>query len=231
MSQKKAVIFDLDGTLLDTLPDITDAMNFVLEKHGLNKRELCEVRSFLGHGVANLVERSICDGNDVDRESDDIKRLIAECLAEFREYYNRNCAVRTRPFDGIVEVVDRLWSMGVCLAVISNKPDGTTKYLCNHFFGDKFKTVIGDSPAFPRKPDPTSIKYILEKFECDKAVFVGDSDVDVRSAKNAEIPSVIVTWGFKDRDFLIENGATVLADNSDQLFGNLVDILDLKEEF
>ena len=225
-----AVIFDLDGTLLDTLPDITDAMNFVLEKHGLNKRELCEVRSFVGHGVANLVERSICDGNDVDRESDDIKRLIAECLAEFRAYYDSNCAIKTRPFDGIVEVVDRLRSIGVRLAVISNKPDGTTKYLCHHFFGDKLEIVLGDSPDFPRKPCPDSLLYVIDQLECERAVYVGDSNVDVEVAKNANIPCVSLTWGFKDRDFLIEHGAERLADNSDQLFEHLINILELQEE-
>lgn len=223
--EKYAVIFDLDGTLLNTLPDLTDSVNFVLERHGLKKRGLGEVRSFVGNGAAKLVERAIYSGSNVDPESTEAKEFTDLCLNEFKEHYGSHAIVRTCAYEGISELVERLFNMGVRLAVVSNKPDPVVKSLCRHFFGEKIGIAIGDSDKFPRKPSPDSIFYTMRQLECQKTVYVGDSDVDIVVAKNANIPCVTVSWGFKDKDFLIAHGAARIADTAEQLFEQLVDIL------
>lgn len=205
-SAKKAVIFDLDGTLLDTLADLRNSVNAALEAFGYPARTTDEVRRFVGNGIAKLVERALPDGN---------KNPDYEAVTDAtRAYYAKKCRENTKPYDGIPEMLDTLREKGYQLAVVSNKPDQQVKKLCADFFSGKIDTAIGQKEGVLLKPAPDSLFAALEALHCkpEEAVYVGDSDVDVQTAQNAGIPCISVLWGFRDRDFLEANGAQHFAE-------------------
>ena len=222
MDKKIAVVFDLDGTLLDTLDDITDSINYVMAAHGFVQRTKGEVRSFVGNGAKKLVERAMYsqDGN-LNVECVPDPDLVERCYNEFREYYNKNSNVRTAPYAGLASVLEKLYVNGIPMAVVSNKPDATVKELCEYHFEKYIKIAIGDKEGQKRKPDPTVLLNVINDIGCDGAIYIGDSEVDVQVAKNAGIPSVIMTWGFRDRQILIENGAEILANDASELMNAL----------
>ena len=210
-SSKEAVIFDLDGTLLNTLEDLCDAVNAALEINGMPKRTLEEVRNFVGNGVRNLMLRAVENGED--------NPLFEKAFADFKKYYALHCKDKTVPYRGIIELLEVLHNRGIKMAIVSNKIDSAVKELNNFYFSEYTKTAIGEMEGVARKPAPdTALKALSELgVSADKAIYVGDSDVDIKTARNAGLDCVSVTWGFRDRDFLIENGATRLIDYPLQL--------------
>ena len=199
----KVFIFDLDGTLLDTLGDLAASVNYALRTHGMPEHSIDDVRRFVGNGVRKLMERAIPEGTaNPDFEA---------TFATFREYYMQHSLDTTRPYDGISETLIELKARGCRLAVVSNKMMAATQELCRHFFQDTIEVAIGENEAqgIRKKPAPDTVFAALQSLgvEKDNAVYVGDSDVDIQTAANAGLPCISVLWGFRDRDFLIQHGA------------------------
>lgn len=196
-------IFDLDGTLLDTLADLAAAVNYALRQHGMPEHTIDDVRRFVGNGVRKLMERAIPDG---EKNPD-----FEATFATFREYYMHHSLDTTRPYPGIIETLEALKAKGCRLAVVSNKMMAATKELCQHFFADTIEVAIGENEAagIRKKPAPDTVFEALRQLgeEKDSAVYVGDSDVDLETANNSGLPCISVLWGFRDRDFLIQHGA------------------------
>ena len=196
-------IFDLDGTLLDTLADLAAAVNYALRQHGMPEHTIDDVRRFVGNGVRKLMERAIPDG---EKNPD-----FEATFATFREYYMHHSLDTTRPYPGIMEMLEALKAQGCRLAVVSNKMMAATKELCQHFFADTIEVAIGENEAagIRKKPAPDTVFEALRQLgeEKDSAVYVGDSDVDLETANNSGLPCISVLWGFRDRDFLIQHGA------------------------
>lgn len=196
MKKYKAVIFDLDGTLLYTLEDLTDADNYVMRKFGYPEHTIDEVRSFVGNGIKLLIERSIPDGNkNPDFEA---------AFSEFKSYYTDHCQIKTRPYDGIMELLSKLYELGYKLAIVSNKNQAAVTELNDIYFKDFISTAIGEMDGVRKKPAPDTVLKALSELgvTADDAVYVGDSDVDRETAKNSDMDCVSVTWGFRDRELL-----------------------------
>lgn len=206
-----AVIFDLDGTLTDTLGDLRNSVNYALNQFGFPERSLDEVRSFVGNGVRRLIYLSV-PGNTSEEVSE-------KCLDVFKEYYKENSLVETKPYDGIIEMIEKLRKDGVKTAVVTNKMHEAAEDIVRIFFGNLIDVTLGQVDGVAQKPQPDGINLVLEKLGVskEKAVYVGDSEVDCITAKNAEIPCVGVTWGFRDRDVLIENGADIIVDSPEDI--------------
>ncbi|MDO5547345.1 MAG: HAD-IIIA family hydrolase [Eubacteriales bacterium] len=212
---KTAVIFDLDGTLLNTLEDLRSAVNASLTLRDLPPRTTEEVQAFVGNGVRNLMKRALPQGTS-DGE-------INEALADFKSYYAAHLCDKTVPYDGIPELLKELKRRGIKVAVLSNKLDAASKQLMAHYFGEIFDVVFGERAGIPRKPDPTSCNEIVQLLAVpkDQILYVGDSGVDMQTAKNAGLYAVGVMWGFRDRSVLLDGGADALIDRPDQLFDHL----------
>ena len=190
----KAVIFDLDGTLLNTLEDLMDATNAALQAFGYPERSLQEIRQFVGNGAARLLELAVPAGAD-----------SVPVLAFFREYYDAHCRIKTGPYLGILEVLTQI-ANNYPVAIVSNKPDAAVKALCADYFPGIF--ALGEHPGCPRKPAPDMVQKAMAAIGATDCVYVGDSEVDVATAKNAGVPCISVLWGFRDRDLLEQVGAT-----------------------
>ena len=196
-------IFDLDGTLLDTLGDLAASVNYALRTHGMPEHSIDDVRCFVGNGVRKLMQRAIPDGeSNPDFEA---------AFATFRQHYMAHSLDTTRPYDGIPETLAALKVRGCHLAVVSNKMMAATQELCRHFFPDTIEVAIGENETagIRKKPAPDTVFAALRQLGVGKegSVYVGDSDVDIQTAANAGIPCISVLWGFRDRDFLIQHGA------------------------
>lgn len=209
--QIKAVIFDLDGTLLNTLYDLTDSVNWALEKYGLPKRSMEEVRSFVGNGLRNLMLQAVPEGED--------NPVFEELFEFFREYYKTHCNIKTVPYEGILELLKELKNRDIKMAIVSNKIDAGVKELNTIYFSDYVEVAIGEREGIGRKPAPDSVFEALRLLgvDAEHAVYVGDSDVDIQTAKNAKVRCVSVTWGFRDEAFLMENGADIMIDRPVEL--------------
>jgi len=204
----KAVLFDLDGTLLDTLEDLANSMNVILKAHGMNTFYTEEYKGFLGFGLEGLIRCVIPD----DQVSDE---LVEEFLADMKVEYGNRWAEKTRPYPGIPELLDELQKMGLKLVVLSNKMDDYTKIIIKTLLPDwQFDIVRGLKDNYPPKPDPTSTLEIAKelKIKPGEFLFLGDTDIDMQTANAAGMYAVGVTWGFRTADELKENGAKVLID-------------------
>lgn len=214
---KKAVIFDLDGTLLNTLDDLADSTNYALSKFGYPTRTIDEVRQFVGNGVAKLIERAIPEGKNNPN--------FEKCLAIFKENYAQNMYNKTAPYNGIIEMLSNLKSKGIKIAVVSNKFDLAVKELCKKYFEGFIDFAAGENEAqgIKKKPAPDTVISVLNEFNLasEDAVYVGDSDVDIMTAKNSKMPCISVTWGFRDEKFLLENGATILINAPSEIYNHL----------
>ena len=199
----KVYIFDLDGTLLDTLGDLAAAVNYALREHGMPEHSIDDVRRFVGNGVRKLMERAIPDGT--------ANPEFEATFATFRQYYMAHSLDTTRPYDGIPETLAALKTRGCRLAVVSNKMMAATQELCHYFFPDTIEVAIGENEAegIRKKPAPDTVFAALRQLGVgkDDAVYVGDSDVDLETARQSGLPCISVLWGFRDRDFLIKHGA------------------------
>lgn len=204
MHKYKTYIFDLDGTLLSTLADLAASTNYALRTHHMPERSLDEVRRFVGNGVKKLMERAIPDGLN--------NPLFEETFATFRQHYMQHNLDTTQPYPGIMQLLEQLKAEGKNIAVVSNKFYAATRELCRHFFGDLVPVAIGEREDIRKKPAPDTVIEALRELGVDKegAVYIGDSDVDIMTAKNSGMPCVSVLWGFRDKEFLLENGATTL---------------------
>lgn len=251
----KLAIFDMDGTILDTLGDLTDATNFVLKKYGFPPKTINEIRIFVGNGIEVLLKRALDLTDDTppllatkeqekaihrdvmdrlyklkttmlealelkDKAEQLIDNNFDEVIADFKEYYGKNCANKTKKYPGITELLKKLHENNIKTAVISNKPDSLVKELCQIYFPNLFDYPVGNTDGTPTKPDPTAINNLLKDIglkKCD-AVFIGDSDVDIETGRNAKLDTIGVSWGFKGKEFLIGYGTKCIVDNTDELF-------------
>lgn len=197
----KLAIFDLDGTLLDTLDDLYDSLSHTLAAANLPPRTRDETRRFVGNGIHKLIERAVPAGSP-DALIDNIER-------EFRGYYKLHCADKTKPYDGIIELIERLRANGCKTAVVSNKGDFAVQELAVRYFSGLLDCAVGERAGVRTKPAPDSVNAVLEQLRVNRAdtVYIGDSDVDIDTAKNAGMDSISVLWGFRDREFLTEHGA------------------------
>lgn len=211
MTSIRAVVFDLDGTLLNTLDDLAAAVNVALDAHGMPRRTCTEVRGFIGNGVTKLIERAVPAGTDAAAQQ--------AVFDTFRAYYAEHSLDATAPYDGILPTLARLRDAGIAMAVVSNKLEEATEALRRHFFADCISIAVGDAPERPRKPAPDGTLTALARLGVtpDEAIFVGDSDVDVLTATNAGLPCLGVTWGYRGADILRKAGATQLIDTPAQL--------------
>ena len=186
------ILFDLDGTLLDTLEDLADAVNYALAHHGYPQRTLEEVRRFVGNGAARLISLAVPEGT-----------AFEPVLETFHTYYRSHSQVKTRPYPGIPEMLDQVRAE-YPVAVVSNKPDPAVKPICADFFGDVY--ALGEAPGCPRKPAPDMLFKAMKDLGVDRCLYVGDSEVDVITAKNAGAECVSVLWGFRDEEEIREAG-------------------------
>lgn len=203
---KTGILFDLDGTLLDTLEDLADSVNYALGQFGLPNRTTAEVRRFVGNGAEKLIRRAL-----PGREDDPDALAV---LAAFRAYYNEHCQAKTRPYDGIMDALAELGKK-YPMAVVSNKPDGAVKTLCKVYFPGLY--ALGESGGCPRKPAPDMVHKAMAAIGVEKCIYVGDSNVDVLTAKNAGVPCVSVLWGFQDAEDLLAAGAQQLCETPARL--------------
>ena len=214
----KTIIFDLDGTLLDTLDDLTAAVNFALTEFGLPIRTREQVRGFVGNGIVKLMERAVGEENlqKVDFE---------KVLSSFKAYYKVHCADCTKPYEKVLALLQTLQEKGVQRAVLSNKADFAVKMLAKEYFKDLLQEAVGENEeaGIRKKPAPDSLFAVMKKLGAkpEETVYVGDSEVDIQTANNASLACVSVTWGFKDEPFLVEQGATILARTPQEILSKI----------
>ena len=203
----KAILFDLDGTLLDTLDDLTDSVNHMLSGFGYSMRSREYVRQAVGNGVRKLIVRALPGGEDEAR--------VNECLQAFRAHYGENLDNKTRPYPGVMEALRALKREGIAAGVVSNKYDGAVKALSEKHFGDLVQVAVGERPGVMRKPAPDSVFEAMRCLGAEKetTLYVGDSDVDVETAHNAGLRCVGVSWGFRPRESLLQAGADAVIDD------------------
>ena len=205
------VIFDLDGTLLDTLEDLTNSVNYAMTAMGWENKSQKEVRLFLGNGIRALMKK--CAPMDTTEED------FEKAFSYFKKHYDVHNQDNTRPYEGTLELMKHLKEKGLKMAIVSNKVQSAVDALKDKFFSDVIEYALGDSPDIARKPAPDSCYKVLELLESTKedAVYIGDSEVDLATAKNAGLDCIAVLWGFRDEDFLVEQGAKVFAKTTEDI--------------
>ncbi len=210
---KTGILFDLDGTLLDTLQDLTDSVNYALAVYGCPPRTPWEVRSYLGNGARQLVALALPEGHSLD---------VDAVLKTYRARYDAHCQDKTRPYEGILAALAGLGEK-YPLAVVSNKPDSAVKPLCSQYFGKIY--ALGETSDCPRKPAPDMLYKAMQTIGVTSCIYVGDSEVDVLTGKNAKMPCIAVSWGFRDREELEAAGAQYICDRPAELPGMVEKIL------
>ena len=215
---KKLAIFDLDGTVLDTLDDLADAVNAVLTVHGYPTHTRAEICSYVGNGIALLIARALPSGTD--------EVTVQAVLADFKKYYAAHCADKTAPYAGIPALLCQLRTAGVYTAVLSNKADFATQALCKQYFAGLFDAVAGEKEAegIPKKPAPDAVFALMRALGVDAAqtVYIGDSEVDVQTAANAGVDAVLVSWGFRTKAELLAAGASLVVDTPDAVLAEIL---------
>lgn len=207
----KSVIFDLDGTLLNTLEDLADSVNYVMNEHSMPVRTVEEVRSFVGNGIYMLIKRAVPE--DTSAEETD------ECYKEMLAYYAEHCNIKTAPYNGVNRLLDKLADCGVKAAVVTNKDKTAATELCKEKFGERLAAVIGAEDGLNLKPEPDGVFAAMKLIGANKetTVYVGDSDVDMKTAENASLPAIGVLWGFRDRNVLEAYNPFKIAENISEL--------------
>lgn len=205
------IVFDLDGTLLNTLEDLADSTNYALRQYGFAERTLEEIRAFVGNGVRKLIERALPEGAE--------NPLFNSVFSCFKSYYVDHCMEKTGLYAGIPEMLHELKSAGYHLAIVSNKLQSGVDELYEHYFSDTVEVAVGERPELNRKPAPDMVLLALETLgvSTDEAVYVGDSDVDVATARNSGLPCISVLWGFRDKEFLVQHGAHCFAQTPEKI--------------
>lgn len=220
------VIFDMDGTILNTIDDLTDASNYINTKYGFPTHTVEQFKFFVGNGIPKMIQRSL--------PADIEKSLYEKILAEYIEYYGKNCAIKTAPYKGLVDCIQKLRKLGIKIAVNTNKVESAAIDLCNTYFPGCFDIISGSRPGIPPKPAPDGIFEILDRAKIDLetarhggpensaiACYIGDSDVDLQTGINSGLDFIGVDWGFRGKDFLIEHGAKTVVMNAEELFNTL----------
>lgn len=210
---KRLVIFDLDGTLLNTIADLAASANYALTECGYPTHDVSRYPHFVGNGISKLLERALPEAARSEAEVERVRKV-------FMAYYDEHCAVHTRPYEGVVELLATLQESGFMIAVASNKYHSATLLLIRRYFPDiEFAAVLGQRDGIPRKPHPAIVHEILSQagVSGDEALYVGDSDVDMLTAAAAGVESVGVTWGFRSEDNLLDNGACYVIHHADEL--------------
>ena len=207
----KFIIFDMDGTILDTLEDLKNSMNYTLRLHSMPERTLDEIRSFVGNGIRKLIERAVTTGISDSK--------IEEIHKDFMAHYEVHCADYTKPYDGVNDLIKELRNRGYKTAVVSNKADAAVQELCVQYFPGLFDLAIGERPEIAKKPAPDMVNLALEQLQISKenAVYIGDSDVDLATAKNSNLDMITVDWGFRTREFLKEQGAEIIVSKPEEI--------------
>ena len=208
---KTGILFDLDGTLLETLEDIMDAVNHTLRTLGYPERSKEEIRRFVGNGARRLLEQAVPAGENPE-----------EAIAEFQRFYSAHCQIKTRPYDGIPEALAAL-SEKYPIAIVSNKPDTAVKPLCDQYFPGIY--ARGESAECPRKPAPDMVYKAMESIGVERCIYVGDSEVDVLTARNAGVPCLSVLWGFRDREEIAAVGGTHFCETTENLINTLEEMI------
>lgn len=205
------VIFDLDGTILDTLDDLKNSVNHALEKNNFPCRKIEEIRSFVGNGIRLLIERAVPENTD--------KEIVDKCFIDFKAHYKDNSDILTKPYDGIVDVLKELKNHGIKLAVVSNKADFAVQKLVEKYFPHIFDFSVGEKEGVRRKPYPDSVFTAIDYLSADKTktVYIGDSEVDVETAQNSGIPCIAVTWGFRNKIVLEKLKPEYIIDKPEQI--------------
>jgi phosphoglycolate phosphatase len=211
MKKFNTIIFDMDGTLLNTIEDIADSVNYILKKYGYSLRTYEEIRNFVGNGSERLMELALPGG----RNNPDFEKH----LNEYKHYYLKNNNNKTSPYEGIFELLEELTRRNYKIAIVSNKNDDNIKDLNRTYFSGYIKTAVGESKDVMRKPAPDMVYNALKELNSgiENSVYIGDSEVDIDTAKNAGIPCVSVCWGFRDKEFLSGHGAKYLIDKPHEL--------------
>ena len=213
MRHKNTVIFDLDGTLLNTLDDLTKSVNYALSEMGMQGRSIEEVRQFVGNGIAVLIHRAVPEGTD--------ESTIHKTLELFKKHYGQHCNDKTGPYPGIMELIDGLQKRKIKMAIVSNKADFATKELAEIYFHDKIPVAIGEKEqeGIKKKPAPDTVFKALDILESriEEAVYVGDSEVDIATAKNAGMDLILCSWGFREVSYLKEQGGRIIVDQPDDI--------------
>lgn len=211
MDKIKNIIWDMDGTLLYTIEDLAASANYALKKNGLKERTLEEITEFVGNGLGVLAEKAVPGGKE--------NKKFEDVLKDLREYYSKNYLVKTKPYNGIIKVLETLKSMGIKMAIVSNKPNTQLEELRQKFFADTIDLSIGDKEGQRRKPYPDGVFLAMEKLGAKKenTVYVGDSEVDLLTAENSGLDCISAAWGFRSKDFLIEHGAKTIISDPEQI--------------
>lgn len=208
----KAVIFDLDGTLVNSLDDLAVATNYALEQHGFKPYPVEDYKYLVGDGMVKLIERAI----STDNISPDTFKAVFDC---FMNYYRGHYLVHTKEYEGVIEAVNTLKDMGLKLAVVSNKADDMTNIIVKEFFGDSFDRVTGKREGYPTKPDPTLTLKIIDEMgvKPEECIFVGDSGMDCANAVNSGCYPLGVLWGFRQKEELLQNGAKTIINHPNEI--------------
>lgn len=208
---KNTAVFDMDGTILNTLDDLMDSTNFALKNNGLKERSLEEIRFFVGNGIQKLIERAVPQGTS--------KEVFEKVFADFKSHYKIHCADKTSYYDGIPSVIQTLRKMGVKTAVVSNKADFAVQELVEVYFKGLFDVALGEKTGVSKKPSPDMVNAVLSVLGVEKeaAFYIGDSDVDFETAKNSSLDFIGVSWGFRGRKFLENLGAKNIIDSPEEL--------------
>lgn len=211
MKKYDTIIFDLDGTLLNTLDDLADSVNYALKLNNFPCRKTNEIRSFVGNGVGRLMKLSVPDECSNEK--------YEKCLLDFRNHYSANMRNKTCAYDGIMELLKELHHKNYKMAIVSNKFDEAVKALNKVYFQKYVHVAIGESENISKKPAPDTVFKALRELgsKAENAVYVGDSEVDVMTAKNSSVKCISVTWGFRDKDALIRDGADLIIDTPNEL--------------
>lgn len=212
---KRLLIFDLDGTILYTLEDLKESLNDALGHMGYPRRTLEETRNFVGNGIRKLIQRAVPAGT----AEADIQRTYDLFLAHYRVH----CADRTAPYPGIPAFLEELKARGFLLAVVSNKADSAVQILCGRYFPQMFDCAFGERPGVRKKPAPDGVLEVLERLGVPKeqALYIGDSEVDIETARNAGMDCVLVDWGFRDRETLTRKGAEHIVSDCGEIWNYL----------
>ena len=208
------LLFDLDGTLLNTLEDLRDATNYALRFYGFPEKTLEEIRKVVGNGAANQLRKSLPEGTP--------ENTVKTVLKTYKAYYDTHCQNKTAPYEGILETMECL-KKKYPVAIVSNKPDTAVKTLCAEYFGDTY--ALGESADCPRKPAPDMVKKGMQAIGADRCIYIGDSEVDILTASNAGVPCLSVLWGFRDREMLEKNGGSWFCEKPEQLPDILADMI------